>query len=122
MRDGIIKSSGDQRGPKVRPPMGECEQERNRAEGAPLEFPKRNMGEVLIDEVPEQKTPPENLLEEGHDNDQPRPSQCHVREGQGTCRPKKRGIETVAARFEAEPFLGCDPNGEDEHRYPGGEE
>ena len=94
-------------GDPVGPGMGETEPDRDDREGKPGERADRDGVEFLVDEIAQQESAPENLLDQRNDHDQPQETEDDRGPVGGWLAGKNFRIETVETRRETEELPGA---------------
>jgi hypothetical protein len=88
--------------------MGEAEEKRHPGECRPGEGAERYGMEWVPNEVSHEEAAPENLLQEGHNNDEPKDAEPKVH-SVGRAAPEEPEIETANAPLHIEQLLRGDP-------------
>src|SRR4051812_49057031 len=91
--------------------------ENDHGEREPTEPAQRNLFEVLVDEIAEEKSSPENLFQKRDDHDEAQKAKPDRFEIEGRAGREDFGIKAIRARRKSEPCLGRDPQKKNEKPY-----
>src|SRR4051812_46613341 len=93
----IVERAANQRRNPIGPRMGETEKTRDDDKRKPGKRSYRDRREFLVDEIAQEKSAPENLLDQGHDHHEPQKAHPHCRPIDRCPFAKQLGIESNRA-------------------------